>query len=295
MRTPITFLSKRGVYPFGRGLGSLLYCVMGKRRKIARLNLDIAFGDSKTDAEKERIIKESVIQQIVTLVQFLWLHPDPQKRANALQEGEVEGLDVLRECRRRGQGVLFLCAHYGNWEILGIGHGGRDLGKLVSIARRLENPYLESYVSRMRTFSGNQILHRDDNPIKMVRVLRNNDSLAIVMDQNAGDWGTFVDFFGKPASTTKAPALLSYQHGSPILPVFSFPTGKGTYRIVIGPELRLKKCGSKEQTLVKWTSACAQHLEWVIRQHPEPWMWIHRRWKSRPEGEPRGSVYGLGK
>ncbi len=284
-------LSADTVYSFGKGLGLLLYRISGKRRTIARINLDIAFGNEKSPFEKNRVFKKCLIQQCVSLIQFLWVSHDPDHRTKQLIEGEPEGLDVVQECVERGKGVLFLTAHYGNWEIMGIYHGLRGIGNLVSIARKLDNPWLEKFVLQLRTISGNRILYRDENPIKLVRALKNNECLAVMMDQNAGDWGTFVNFFSKPASTARALPLLSYKHGTPILPMFCFPTGNGKYRIVYGPELKLKKTGNKEDDVVAWTQSCLQHLEWVIRQQPEPWMWIHRRWKSRPEGEPRGSVY----
>ncbi len=284
-------LSANTVYGLGKNLGRLLYRISGKRRKIARINLDIAFGDKKSKSEKERLYKRCLIQHSVSLLQFLWVSHDPERRTRQLIEGEPEGLDVVQECIGRGKGVLFLTAHYGNWEIMGIHHGFRGIGNLVSIARKLDNQHLERFVLKLRTVSGNRILYRDENPIKLVRALKNNECLAVMMDQNAGDWGTFVDFFGKPASTARALPLLSYKHGTPILPMFCFPLDNGKYRIVYGPELRLKKTGNKEEDILAWTASCLQHLEWVIRQQPEPWMWVHRRWKSRPEGEIRDSVY----
>ena len=217
-RMAVRFLSAATVYSLGRTLGQALYRVSAKRRGIARLNLDHAFGNEKTPAEKTRIVKESMIQQCVSLFQFLWVSSNPETRASQLIEGEPEGLDVVAECLGRGRGILFLTAHYGNWEIMGVNHGYHCPGNLVSIARRLDNPHLERFVLRLRTVSGNRILYRDESPIKLVRALKNNECLAVMMDQNAGDWGTFVDFFGKAASTARALPLLSYNHGTPILP-----------------------------------------------------------------------------
>ena len=285
-------LSAETVYRTGRLLGFGMYHLSPRRRRIARRNLDMAFGPEKSSREKKRIARESFVQQAVSLLQLLWISRQPRERCRELIDGDPEGQDVLRECLGRGRGVLFLTAHYGNWEVMGVFHGYQGLGPLVSIARRLDNPHLERFLIRLRTLSGNRILYRDQNPIKMVRALRNGECLAVMMDQNAGDWGTFVEFFGTPASTARALPLLSYNHGTPILPMFCFPTGQGHYRIVYGPELRLKKTGDKSRDVHDWTQACVKHLEWVIRQQPEPWMWFHRRWKSRPPGEPRGAVYG---
>lgn len=186
-------------------------------------------------------MKASCIQLVLTALQCLWISHDPAKRTLQLIEGEPEGLDIVKECLGRGKGVLFLTAHYGNWEVMGVNHGLRQVGKLHSIARKLDNPYLENFILKLRTHSGNGIFHKDQSPIKMVRALKRNECVAVMMDQNAGDWGTFVNFFSKKASTTRSLPLLSYTHGIPILPMFCYPTGKGTYRIVYGPELKLKK------------------------------------------------------
>lgn len=284
-------LSARTVFYLGRLIGSLAFLLAGKRKQIALTNLNIAFGDTKSFREKERIIKNSFIQMAISTVQCLWLAHDPEKRIHELIPEKPRGLESLQTCLERKRGVFFLTAHYSNWEAMGIYHGYLEISRLHSIVRHLDNPYLEKTAREFRTISGNGIFYREDSPLKIVRALKNNSSVAVMMDQNTARGGIFVDFFGKKAATARSVALLSYRTGAAILPLFSYPTAKGTYRIEYGPELILEKTGDKETDIRDWTRTCEQFIESVIRERPEPWMWGHRRWKTRPPEENGGKVY----
>ena len=112
-----------------------------------------------------------------------------------------------------------------------------------------------------------------------------------MMDQNTAKGGIFVDFFGKKAATARSVALLSHQTGAAILPLFSCPTKRGTYRIKYGPEIILKKSDSKEVDVVEWTQACENFIEKIIHDAPDPWMWAHRRWKTQPSEEQEKKIY----
>ncbi|MGY8762005.1 MAG: lysophospholipid acyltransferase family protein, partial [Nitrospinaceae bacterium] len=134
-------LSAKTIYRLGHILGNVAYILATKRKRIALVNLNIAFGDRNSKKKKKQTIKNSFTQVALSLLQSLWVlnHPD---RVNQLIEGEPMGLDILKKCLERGKGIFFLTAHYGNWEIMGIDHGYRKVCKLHSIIRRLDNPYL---------------------------------------------------------------------------------------------------------------------------------------------------------
>ena len=200
-------------------------------------------------------------------------------------EGEPEGLETLKKCLDKKKGIFFLTAHYGNWEIMGLNHGLLKICPLSSIARRLDNPYLNTLVEKLRTSTGNNIFYRDDSLLKIIRELKNNNSVAVMMDQNTAKGGIFVNFFGLKAATPRSVAQLSYRMGTPVLPLFSYPTVKGTYKIKYGPELKLSKSGNRNQDVLHWTQEIETYLESVIRENPIPWMCGHRRWKTRPKGE----------
>jgi KDO2-lipid IV(A) lauroyltransferase len=290
--TPLVrWLTARAVLRLGRLLGELAYACSRKRKAVALKNLSIAFGDSKTPAEKDAIARRAFVQLAVSGLQCWWLSYDPAGRIGQLIEEPTEGLDELQRCLAQQKGVFFLTAHYGNWEAMGVHHGRLGIAPLHSIARRLDNPYLEALALRLRTASGNGIFYREDSPLKIVRALQRNHCVAVMMDQNAARGAIFTDFFGAPAATARSIAVLKYATGAPILPLFSYPTANGAYKIRYGPELKLEKSADKENDIQRWTQACESYLESVIREYPEPWMWGHRRWKTRPPEERGTKLY----
>lgn len=287
----VTPLSKNLVVTLGRSLGALAFRFSKRRKKAALTNLNIMFSDSKTAVEKMRIIKDSFKTLAVSALQSIWVNADTEKRVSQLIEEQPKGLDTLRKCLEKKKGIFFLTAHYGNWEIMGLNHGLLGICPLSSIVRKLDNPYLDTFVTKMRTTTGNQIFYRDDSLLKIVRELKNNNSVAVMMDQNTARGGIFVDFFGMKASTPRAVAQLSYRMGTPILPLFSYPTEKGTYKIEYGPELIFEKTNNKEQDILDWTQEMETFIETVIQKNPVPWMCGHRRWKTRPPEEKGPQIY----
>jgi KDO2-lipid IV(A) lauroyltransferase len=285
-------LPHRWVLWTGRFLGSLAYTFSYKRRRTGRINLNIAFGNKKSTAEKNRILKASIIQLVLSSLQMIWVGINTEERIKFLIDGKPEGLGILNSCLEKGKGVFFLTAHYGNWEVMGINHGYLDACKLYSIARKMDNPYLENFIVKMREISGSKILYRDQSPIKIIRALKNNAGVAIMIDQNISKGGVFVDFFGIKAATTRAIHQLGYKNEVPVIPMFCYPNSEGKYKIVYGPELEYTKSDDKENDIILMTGICKEFLESVIKENPEHWMWIHRRWKTRPEGEKDKLIYG---
>jgi len=243
------------------------------------------FSDTKSMDQKMQIIKDSYKSLAVSTLQTIWVTFNTKERVRLLIEEEPEGLETLKKCLEKRKGIFFLTAHYGNWEIMGLNHGLLGICPLSSIARKLDNPYLNTLVDKLRASTGNNIFYRDDSLLKIVRELKNNNSVAMMMDQNTAKGGIFIDFFGLKASTPRSVAQLSYRMGTTVLPLFSYPTEKGTYKIKYGPELEFVKSGNRNQDILDWTQEMETYLETVIRENPTPWMCGHRRWKTRPQGE----------
>jgi len=284
-------LSARRVYQLGCALGKLAHTFSGRRIQIALTNLDIAFGNTKSTQEKNQIIQKSFMRMTVAALQVLWLHHDTEKRIYQLIPDEPGGLNILAECLKRNKGAFLLVAHYGNWEAMGNYLGYLRVMHLCSIVRRLDNPYLEKTTQAFRTCSGNETFYRDDSPLKIVRALKNNSCVAVMMDQNTAVGGVFVDFFEKKAAAPRSVALLSRKLDTPILPLFVHPGKNGAYSIEFKPELKLEKTGDKEKDILDWTLECQKVIESVVREHPENWMWVHRRWKTRPPEELGKKIY----
>tara|TARA_B100000686_G_scaffold352592_1_gene455134 strand:- start:1018 stop:1956 length:939 start_codon:yes stop_codon:yes gene_type:complete len=284
-------LSYKTVYNLGKKLGEILYRFGGKRKRIIFTNLEIAFENTLSYKEKKNVARNSFIHLVVSILQCLWLKIDPENRSNELFTEEPEGLDVIRQCLERKKGVFILTAHYGNWEAMGIRHGYLDVPPLHSIARKLDNPYLEKEIFLFRSASGNKVFYKDISPLKLVRVLKNNGCVAILLDQNTAKGGVFVDFLGKKAATARSIALLSLASDAAIVPMFCVATGEGRYKIRYGPEIIFKPSGNKEKDILDLTQICADFIGDQIRQNPAPWMWLHRRWKTRPAEEIGLKVY----
>jgi Kdo2-lipid IVA lauroyltransferase/acyltransferase len=281
----VTPLSQKQVVIFGRCLGALVFRFSGKRKKAAFTNMDIMFSDSYSSDQKKRVIKNSFEALAVSAIQSVWVTTKTEERVHKLIEEEPKGLDVLKKCLEKKKGIFFLTAHYGNWEIMGLYHGLLGICPLSSIVRKLDNPYLDTFVTKLRTATGNQVFYRDDSLLKIVRELKNNSSVAVMMDQNTARGGLFVDFFGLKASTPRAVAQLSYRMETPVIPLFCYPTEKGTYRIEYGPELIFVKSENKNQDILNWTQKMQTFIGSVIHENPSPWMCGHRRWKTRPPEE----------
>jgi KDO2-lipid IV(A) lauroyltransferase len=288
---PVQILSLKGSRDLGQWLGSVIYHISPKRRKIARTNLDIAFGDTKTTEEKNRITKQSMIHMVTTALQCIWITHNTEQRVDQLFPDEPKGMEHLNEALKKGKGIFYLMAHYGNWEVLGVYLGYKVSPQVNAIARKLDNPYLENFLNKIRTISGGGVFHKEGSPLKIVRALKQNSCVAIMMDQNGGIGGLFVDFFGKKASTPRSLAVLSYSTGAAVIPLIPYPQQDGTYQVIYLPEVKLEKTGDKDKDIFRWTEEYQKVLERIIRERPEPWMWIHRRWKSRPEDERHISIY----
>jgi len=288
---PMQMISLKGVCLLAQFLGKTLYHASPKRREIARINLDIAFGDTKTAEEKKRIAQQSMIYMVMIALQCLWVTRNTKQRIYQLFPSRPEGIEHLNEALKRGKGAFYLMAHYGNWEALGMYWGYNNFSQVYSIARKLDNPHFEKFIINLRTSSGGGVFHKEGSPLKVVRALKKNYCVGVMMDQNGGIGGLFVDFFGKKAATPRSLALLSYSTGAPVLPLIPYPTEKGTYQAVLFPELKLEKTGDKDADIFRWTEEYQKVLEKIIRERPEPWMWFHRRWKTRPPEEGRNIIY----
>ncbi len=284
-------LSLKQVVSLGRNLGALIFRFSGKRKNAAFTNLNIMFADTQSTVQKTQVIKNSFKCLAVSALQCIWVMPNTKDRVRQLIEEEPKGLEILKNCLEREKGIFFLTAHYGNWEIMGLYHGLLGICPLSSIIRKLDNPYLDNFAARFRATTGNKIFYRDDSLLKIVRELKNNGSVAVMMDQNTARGGIFVDFFGVKASTPRSVAQLSYRTETPVLPLFCYPTEKGTYKIEYGPELKLEKSGNKDRDILNWTQQFETFIESVIRKNPTPWMCGHRRWKTRPPEEKGTQIY----
>ncbi len=264
----------------GRRLGDLACWVMPGRRAVARENLERAFGRERNGRELDRLCRESFRHLGMTLVEACTFFFRPP--SVLLSRVDVEGLDHLKAAAAHGRGILLLTAHLGNWELLAAAHARTGYAASV-VVRPLDSAVLDRVVTRFRERGGVEVIPKR-RALRGVRdALRRGRMVGILLDQNASRReGVFVPFFGEPASTSKSLALLALWSGAPVVPVFIQRETVGSHRVTIEPALPPPATGDREEDVAAFTAAFSRVVESRIRQSPEQWFWMHRRWRTRP-------------
>jgi KDO2-lipid IV(A) lauroyltransferase len=204
--------------------------------------------------------------------------------------GEVavyDGFEHFEAARARGKGVLFLTAHMGGWEIGSFAHS--LYGNVLRIVvRPLDNPYLDALVDRYRTLHGNSTFGKQDFARGLLAAMKAGETVGILMDQNmTPPAGVFVDFFGVPACTASGLARVAAHTGAAVVPGFTlWDATLRKYRIRFEPAVELVRTGNEEADVIANTAKFTKVIEEFARRYPEQWLWVHRRWKTRPEGAP---------
>lgn len=265
-------------------LAFLVYLFYPKLRRVGQRNLKLAF-PQMSPAERSRILRgvfRTLGRQLADFCQLPRL-----TKENVSTMAVYEGFENFAAARDRRKGVLFLTAHLGGWELGSFVHSLH--GNLLRIVvRDLDNPYIDRLVRRYRTLHGNQTLDNRDFVRGLLAALRAGETIGILMDTNmTPPQGVFVDFFGVPACTASGLARVALKTGAAVVPAFTvWDREARKYRISFEPALKLADSGNPEQDAVANTALFSQVIESWVRRYPEQWLWIHRRWKTRPPGEP---------
>jgi KDO2-lipid IV(A) lauroyltransferase len=280
---PVASLPEPLAFALGRLLGGLWYAVDGRHRRVALENLARAFGSRLTAAERKVIARKHFIHLGYTFVETCRLRG--LGRAALERVVEVEGAEHFERARERGRGVVVVTAHFGSWEVLT--RAWLLVGEAAAIvARPLDNPLLEAWIAGIRTAAGNRVISKRHAFQHLVETLRRGGTVAMLIDQNvAREQGVFVDFFGTPACTTTAATLAARRTGAALLPVVCSRRAPGRFTIRIGKEIPVAATADLRRDILATTAEATAALEAFIREQPEQWFWVHRRWKTRPEGE----------
>jgi KDO2-lipid IV(A) lauroyltransferase len=275
-RLPLT-LSR----PIGATLGRTTLAMLPRNRKRIRNHLKIAFPD--LDKRQRNTIECGCGHHFgLMLAEVAWLwHAQPHDLENLCV---LEGAENFFEALEGGGGVIFTTGHCGTWELLSARLPIAGV-PLTTAARRLDDPRLDRLVTAMRSRFGTEIILRGPAAGKqMVRALAGNRVAALLIDQDIrGIPGVFVPFFGRPAWTPSGGALLAIRRGCPVVPGFIHRRTDGTHKAEIHPPLPIPVGGSLEDRVEELTAAATAVIERQIRAHPEQWVWMHRRWRTRPE------------
>ena len=265
----------------GRGAGRLLGALDRRHMAIADENLRHAF-PGWDRARRLRTARGVYAHFGQMVVDILWLHG--RSRDEVMSRLDVIGRENVEKAMAGGRGAIFVTGHLGNWEVIGLAHGW-TFGPIGVVARPLDNPALDRRLCDFRSMSGNPVIYKRDALREVLRALKAGGGIAFLIDQNVQEKdGIFVDFFGRPAATTTVVAALAVKTGCALVPARATIGPDRRYRAVYDPPIEWTPSGDKQADIARITQELTRVIEGWIREQPEQWLWIHRRWKTQPSG-----------
>jgi KDO2-lipid IV(A) lauroyltransferase len=268
-------LPPRAAIRAGRALGRALRHVDFKHARIAAKNLERSRGVVPPDGIDAFI--DRLYEHLGTIAMEIVMAPPLVRRGKFMSRMSLDR-EPFDRCLREGKGGIVVIGHTGNWEYAGLGYTLAGY-PVCSLARPIENPWLDRWLLRFRTQTGQQIIPKYHALGEMIRVLKANKLLVVQVDQDARHSGVFVDFFGRPASTHRSPALLSIKYGAPVVMANIYRDGD-LHRVELDALLYPDSFRNHPDPAKALTQAINDRLEEFIRAHPEQWFWVHDRWKT---------------
>jgi KDO2-lipid IV(A) lauroyltransferase len=274
--------------PLARGLAYsialLVYCLHPRLRRVGMRNLELAFPE-KSPEERKKILK-GVYRSLGRLLAEVPKFP-AYSAANIDRIAVYDGLEHYEAACARGKGVLFMTAHLGGWEIGSFVHSMHGHW-LNIVARRMDNRHLERWLRRLRELHGNRMHDKDEYARGLLLAMKRGEIVAALMDTNmTPPQGVFVRYFGLPACTASGLARVAMRTGAAVLPAFTiWDEALGKYRLHFEPEIPTIRTGDDESDAIANTQNYTAAIEQAVRKNPDQWLWVHRRWKTRPPGEP---------
>lgn len=267
----------------GAGIGWFAYTAFGRLRGVGEKNLAMAFPE-KPVGERETILRRVYRNLGYQMAEFCLMAGYTREKASAFIS--YEGFEHYRAAMARGKGVFVLTGHLGAWELSSFYHSlvGYPMDMVI---RRLDNPLVDAFVNHVRCLHGNRVLHKDDFARGLIASMRAGRAVGVLMDTNmTPPQGVFVPFFGVMACTGSGIARIVEKTGAAVIPGFLLWLDKEKrYTLVFGEEVEVVSTGNAEADSITNTARFTAVLEGYIRRYPDQWLWMHRRWKTRPEGE----------
>jgi len=272
----LRFVPWRVAQGWGRALGSFGYRLSARYRRVADKNLRLAYGDTMTERERQRITKGVFQSFSIALFEFL--------KAPSLSDDEIrrmvpvpaETYAHFDELRARGKGLIIISAHFGNWELL-CRRGSMDGYKFAVVARKADDG-MTAITDYVRESGGYDVLARGSSAKPILQKLKQGGIVAMLPDQKSED--VFVPFFGRLTGTVAGPAALALRTGAPIAIVFCARLPDGTFKIETTPDIDQSSTGDLEADKTRIMADITAEIEKIVRKYPEQWLWLHDRWKS---------------
>jgi KDO2-lipid IV(A) lauroyltransferase len=274
--------------PLARGvglvIGGIVYHLHPRLRRVGMRNLELAF-PHKPLPERRRVLR-GVYRSLGRLLAEFCLFPR-YTPDNVSKVAVYQGFENFDAAEKRGKGVLFLTGHFGGWEIGSFFHSLQGHPMRI-VVRPIDNPYVDDLVTRYRTLHGNTAIGKQGFARGLLAAMENNETVGILMDTNMmSPQGVFADFFGIPACTAVGIARVALHTDAAVVPAFTIwdPVLR-KYRVEFDRAIELVRTGDNEADAVTNTAAFNRVFEDYVRKYPDQWLWVHRRWKTRPPGEP---------
>jgi KDO2-lipid IV(A) lauroyltransferase len=270
----------RGV---GAALGAVAWIAVPRLRQVGMRNLELAFPEWPEEK------RESVLRRVYRnlgwqMAEFCQMRKYTRESSGAFVH--YKGLEHYLAARARGRGVLIVTGHLGAWELSSFWHSlmGYPMSMVI---RRLDNARVDGLVNGIRCLHGNRVLHKDDFARGLISSMRKGETVGILMDTNmTPPQGVFVPYFGRQACTASGLARVARKTGAAVLPGFLlWEESERKYVLHFGPEIAVKADGPDEEDAVTNTARFTAVIEDWVRRYPDQWLWVHRRWKTRPAGE----------
>jgi len=263
----------------GNILGGLWFFLDKRHRKITKNNLLLAYKKEKSNRQLSALARRVFNNTVRMIFEYAWFYNSEPKYGSDLIR--VKGLKHLEKAHAKGKGVILLSAHMGNWEI---GAALAAISRLpISIVyRKIKSKPVDLIVQQNRQKMGVKLypLHNAFDGVN--QTLKGGNVVGLLMDQNSGlNRGIFINFFGVKACANPGLAKLALQTGTPVLPSFVYRSS-GKFIIEMQPELPVIRTGNREKDILQNTQLQNTVIEKMVRQHPDQWFWIHKRWKTRP-------------
>ena len=268
---------------FAIGISQVVYLLHFRLRQVGMRNLAMVFPE-KSEAERARILRgvfASLGRQLAELCQFPKYTPE-----NIDEVVTYDGLENYERAYARRKGVLFLTAHFGGWELSAFAHSLHGHW-LHIVMRPMDNEYLDRLLQNYRTMHGNKTVAKDDFVRGLLAAMKAGETVGILMDTNmTPPQGIFVDFFGIPACTASGLARIALRTDAAVVPGFTiWDPALRKYRLRFDPALELIRSGDLQADIAANTQLFTRVIEDYVRNYPDQWLWVHRRWKTRPEGQ----------
>jgi KDO2-lipid IV(A) lauroyltransferase len=268
----------------GAAIGAVAWLAVPHLRRTGLRNLETAFPEM-SGAQRKRLLRRMYGHLGRHLAEFCRMPRYTRENTQGLIL--YEGLEHYLAARERGHGVLIVTGHLGAWELSSFWHSLMGY-PMTMVIRRLDNPRVDQLVNGIRCLHGNRVVHKDDFARGLLAAMRQGETVGILMDTNmTPPQGVFVPFFGIPACTASGLARVALRTGAAVLPGFLvWEAAQKRYVLRFGEEIALVRTGDDERDVLENTARFTAAIEESIRRSPDQWLWVHRRWKTRPPGTP---------